>query len=488
MWKVKLFLLLAGSYSVCFMIYWRHGVYLSKTLMQGGPSLGGKAHSGRTRLGTNLVDSSDRVANLSGERADHGDKAHLGDRHLVGLDGEAGIRSRDKHGGQVKHGNKSSEVQIHVLVLRYMGQQGVGVKALAALQCWTGHIGLPVAIVEPVMSGSVMTGDIAGMAMSDLFDLDHFNNFSEHIRYPKLIPKGKFFEQSSKKIIFVTIGRESETNIPEDNSTEACHTPPPSSILNLLSEKGYCVVKMVSVSNKELTAQTFHDVLGRWLNSSITVVFSKFGPWLSSINGVKCIGINDNYTNAQYQPSVKVLTAAKHYKEFYLDSIHPIAIMLRTEHVLHRKHNLTKCFQDVVSVTRKLQGSGTRKIPMVALDFGKYGSNTWQWYVADDEARVAGKRLAEETLQVLLRNKMSFQAWEETFAIATGNITNAGYVAAVQRAIASRAHCLVLMGGGDFQELILRDYLQFHAGKENLCVHLVCTDNERTLLNLIHSK
>jgi hypothetical protein len=40
--------------------------------------------------------------------------------------------------------------------------------------------------------------------------------------------------------------------------------------------------------------------------------------------------------------------------------------------------------------------------------------------VANDEARVTGKRLAVGTLQGHL-NKMTFEEWEDTFAIVTGN-------------------------------------------------------------------
>ena len=374
---------------------------------------------------------------------------------------------------------------VYVLVLRYMGQQGVAVKALTSLQCWTGHTGLPVAIVEPALSGTVMTGNIVreDMAMSDLFNLDHFNALSRQNGYPEVVEKEEFFKRNSKNIIFVTVEKGSEF---KEESSQTCLTPS-NSVLASLTQKGYCIVKKVSVSNDRLTAQTFRDILGSWLDVGVTVVFNRFGPWLSSEGGVKCRGINDNSTSVQYQPSIKVLDGAERYEQLYLDTTDPIAVMLRTEHVLYRgeRFNLTQCLQDVVTTTRRVQGGRTSNIPMIALDFGKYGSNTWEWAVADDEARVAGKRLAEETLQVLLGNKMGFEEWEETFAVATGNKTNPGYMAAVQRSIASRAKCLIMMGGGDFQELILRDYLKFHAEEEKRCVHLVCADNERRLLNLV---
>ena len=49
---------------------------------------------------------------------------------------------------------------VHLLALRYMGQQGVGVRALTSLQCWASKTGLPVKIVEPTILHSMMTGYI----------------------------------------------------------------------------------------------------------------------------------------------------------------------------------------------------------------------------------------------------------------------------------------------------------------------------------------
>ena len=63
----------------------------------------------------------------------------------------------------------------------------------------------------------------------------------------------------------------------------------------------------------------------------------------------------------------------------------------------------------------------------------------------------------------------------DMITIAHG-ITDLGYVAAIQRTIASRADCLVLVGGGHFLKLALGDYLKFHPNHSSWCIHTVCME------------
>ena len=392
-------------------------------------------------------------------------------------------------GGIPSEARPGGSARIHVLTLRYMGQQGVGMMSLASLQCWLGSTGLPVAIVEPAISSSVLTGNILkeGVTLSDLFDLDAFNAFSRSVGYPQVVKREAFFEQASKNIVFARIGKKSELDLEEEDPTKVCQNMSSNRILRLFPSKGYCVVKVVSISNEHLTAKSFHDILGKWVNTNVTLIISRFGPWVLNQQDAKCKGVNDDSAGAQYQPSFRISSDVDKYKQLYLDASNPVAVMLRIEHVLHSNMNIRKCLDDVVDVTRRVEGKQTNGIPMVAVDFGKYGSNTWEWAITDDKYRVLGIKLAKQTVEQLLKNKMSFDEWEKTFSHATGNTVNEGYMAAVQKTIASRAKCLILVGGGHFHEAVLRDYLKFHSQERTWCVHLICTHNEKTLKGVIRS-
>ena len=65
---------------------------------------------------------------------------------------------------------------------------------------------------------------------------------------------------------------------------------------------------------------------------------------------------------------------------------------------------------------------------------------------------------SKQLLNSLFNNELSFSEWEESFTRATGGVGNSGYIqAALQRTLASRAKCLILIGGGTFQDLALKD-------------------------------
>ena len=70
---------------------------------------------------------------------------------------------------------------------------------------------------------------------------------------------------------------------------------------------------------------------------------------------------------------------------------------------------------------------------------------------------------------------------EESFAQVASVANSGGYMAALQRTIASKADCLILVGGGYFQELALNDYKMNHPDKNKWCVHLVCATYSETL-------
>ena len=300
--------------------------------------------------------------------------------------------------------------------------------------------------------------------------------------YPQLVSKGTFLKKASKKLIYIIITETKEGHVNPRRynvDSKGCYRRPSNPVLRLLVARNFCLIKVTSVSNNNIASLSFLRQLRKWASSNATIVVSKFGPWLQKEKNCQ------NDYAIRYYPSSRVLTAAKRYKQLYLGVSTSLAVMLRTEHVIHNKLDLPYCLHEVVNVTRKLRGKVAGGIPMVAVDFGKYGSNTWQWYGSNNEG--VGKMLTIKVLPSLLGKRMSYGEWEKTFSVATNGSTNQGYVAAVQRTIASKANCLILMGGGRYQESVLRDYLKLHPLKQKQCIHFVCADNEEDMKNIVKS-
>ena len=77
------------------------------------------------------------------------------------------------------------------------------------------------------------------------------------------------------------------------------------------------------------------------------------------------------------------------------------------------------------------------------------------------------------TLTSLYDNKWNFSEWEDSFLQASRGIADRGYIAAIQRGVASRAKCLVLFGGGRFQFVALNEYIHNHPEESDQCISQV---------------
>ena len=133
---------------------------------------------------------------------------------------------------------------------------------------------------------------------------------------------------------------------------------------------------------------------------------------------------------------------------------------------------LTSCFNKVLNISDTLQGH-TQLYPFVTMDIGQYGSQTIP------TTNPENKKLSEKTFQALYHDKWLVEEWEESFVTATGGVKDAAYLAALQRTLASRADCLILMGGGNFQSLALASYLNYHNNSSKKpCIHLVCMEHK----------
>ena len=134
-------------------------------------------------------------------------------------------------------------------------------------------------------------------------------------------------------------------------------------------------------------------------------------------------------------------------------------------------NTLEKCFQKVISLAEALKNGKGDQHPLVTLDIGSFGSNSFKSVVEDETTY----NMSRNALTTLYDNTWTMEEWEESFTRATGKSINRAYIGALQRILASRADCLILMGGGSFQALAVRDYYNYHKELREKCVHFVCT-------------
>ena len=411
----------------------------------------------------------------------------------------------------------------YILVQRYSGQQGAGIQALLSLQQWTRDVGLPMMIVEPFLRLSVMQiprADVGptGVWFSDMFDLQNFNEMSRSEGSPEIVDWPTFSASASRYIVHVkmiAIDRHTDFSRPKVVWTAAPESRKCKMygrrICNVARQlnRTCCVVRVVEAywkfaSRHSLSSEdVYGTILGGLDPFQITLIFSLWrGPWqtdhpVSSPSPPDQLSVTGSSSQVnKFQDSPKLLQSIVNYQNRFmasgLSTNHTgyVAVMLRAEHSVlqlqhKRKSNISEemehCLSEVLQRTSEAQRElGTSDL-LVTADVGYYGSGSWnatmspgkQGNVTDVQMKV------QETVEKLYGGRWSFHDWEQSFSEATGGVKDRGYVAALQRGLASNAACLVLLGGGSFQKLALTSYL--HHTKTHgqpQCVHLVCMENK----------
>ena len=417
----------------------------------------------------------------------------------------------------------------YVVALRYSGQQGAGIQALMSLQCWTASFNLPVRILEPIINGTVFisaprdTGismsNKSHIRFSDLFDIEHFNRISESVGYVSLGTMEDYFTSTPKDVIYVYLKLVPKSLPASERSAKIVWTGDSECVgeeccykfrsdvekIEGIAElkENYCVIRIIEATYSYahhyiLSSEEVREVIyGDRQPQKVTLMFSLWRtPWyvvndeLDDPNKCKRAGYDSR--KEQFVPSPRLISDTEHYEKSFLNSRNEVAVMLRIEHIIeyvdkHREQWTTdKCLQEAYQLTNERDKTGR---PMVTLDMGKFGSGSWSNLPTKYGVDVDGlKEKLKQLLNSLFNNELSFYEWEESFTRATSGIENSGYIAALQRTLASRAECLILVGGGTFQDLALKDYLRNHPKRENRCVKLVCIcKNEDLFMNVIHS-
>lgn len=392
----------------------------------------------------------------------------------------------------LSHEQRESSVNsdsLYAIVLHVGGQQGAGMHSLVSFQCLTHFLSNSVKILEPVMVkteycgfDSTVSYRKGSVPFSDLFDLKHFNRISELMERPPIVPRNKFLASAPKNVVLVKVNgvsakrstlqikvlwsAHSKASNPQN---QKCYQESNRVILPL-SRAGFCVIKVIDMQfdgqispNK---VQTFIDEDKSIQN--VTIVFTEWRHyWYKS----------DVDFRTLLRPSARLILDAENYERKFLRSNNNVAVMFRMEHILRFLENqqridlneqwsVEKCLLKAVEVTRTIyiQSSGR---PMITLDIGKYGSDTTDMKLSADTRAI---------LSPLFGNTSSaFLEWENSFSQATNGEENSAYIAALQRTLASRAKCLVLVGGGTFQRMSFDDYIINHPDEKDQCVNVICS-------------
>ena len=410
--------------------------------------------------------------------------------------------------------------QGYVLTLDFTGQQIAGVRGIVSQQCWLGAFNLPMVIVEPFIIDSHMIhstklwGNAAqAQRFSDYFSLEDFNR---HTTNPQVVKWEEFLQHAPRKIITVTIGnvfnkgclqytesmctsRLANHDLINRFVVGCTQTSKMNDALYHLKARGFRHVKSVCLNCQDSEMVFTPDMVTRYIfgshdPSKVTLLINtwKFTVQLSPQcqPSSSCGNFTSEVLAQRVKPSQKLQT----YSDRYISSMHgsqtnipKIAIMIRLEWylIMQRNHILDTvetCLKKVVETFQNLTETkfhlGTRAQALLALDIGRYGSDTFdstlEKHNLSTEYYNSLMEQMKSTVLKLYGGEQTFEEWEDTFQNATGDTEDRGLVAALQITIASKADCLVLMGGGHFQQIALQYYIQQHPNPTDRCIHYLC--------------
>ena len=417
----------------------------------------------------------------------------------------------------------------YVIALKYIGQQGSGVKALLSLQRWLRDVRLPMKIVEPFIVKSVLgafkSSTAQELKFSDLFDLTHFNEVSRSEAVAEIVPWDTYVTQAPHNAVLIQLIKYADRTalVPSpkvlwyvEEGGKPCWDGGDVNFQKFLnSHKEFCFVRVVAVHhNKSESAANLsseeicRSVLSGLDPSSLTLVFTHwrgswnaFDPLLPPPASCQFYSNRFNYyfgrnetaqLKKKLRDSPRLLRDIRNYQKMFLtkaESLPYVAVMIRTEHVLVKNYRISlqnktlnpsphaqlqQCLDKAVTKAHSVMKELRTQNVFVAADVGIYGSHSWNRTMQKMKSSMKKMdivlRSIKNTVSRLYRKQWTFDEWEKTFSLATGGLDDSGYMAALQRGVASKASCLVLLGGGSFQKLALDSYLN----RKMSCIHYVC--------------
>ena len=412
---------------------------------------------------------------------------------------------------------KPSPAVGHVMALHYAGQQGAGVRVLVSLQRWVKMTGLPMLIVEPFIYDSVLgtCGEYSQQCIkfSDLFDLQNFNRVSRNKGVAEIVPWDTYVTRAPSDAILVKMNRSPGPGpVPPpavlwtaQPGTRECWPGQGGDADVWINNNRLCYVRVVLLSFQHLNSPGFsakeraHKTILAGRNSkTVTIVFDF---WRASWKAQKPHGVSPSHNSnvsktsvflsPMYRDSPKVLRDVEKYQKEFLrkSSVQLyVAVMLRAEHTLMMLNQrginynisaqLQNCLDELVNKTDGMMAKlGTQNV-FVTADVGLYGSISWKKHNTTQLDKM--EMQVKHNVERLYKNQWTFEQWENSFSHTTGGVEEKGYIAALQRGLASQASCLILLGGGEFQALALKGYVD-RTKPNNRCINFVCMHENHVL-------
>ena len=372
-----------------------------------------------------------------------------------------------------------------IIINSLSGQQGSAMKGLLSFQCWVAPLSLPMYIQEFKFN--------AAMKMSDLVDLQHFNHASNEHGEPQLAKLDEPAASYPSNVIVLNgfhLSRHCKSNNYsttvldiQDGARRGCLNQDHGKYPIIQTIHNPCVVRVVESICLPLDppAELKVHLFGNW-NPRDSILLIHQWRYRLTRSMSRCTGtVEQDSIRRKLTSSKRLNEDARYYVDTFLNSQLLLAVMIRSERVSvgNMKSCLTHVLEAVSNISMRWDHTVTgRNGTLLTLDVGQYGSGSRANFRKPNVDNKAKKRIMKSVEDMVGHiygeAGWSFKDWEQSYINASRGMAERTYFGALQRTLASQADCLILMGGGSFQEVAFNSYLALHPDKSKRCVQAIC--------------
>ena len=394
-----------------------------------------------------------------------------------------------------------SETHSHGYVLPYVvyEQQTASARNLWGLQFWANTVGMKV--VEPFFNDhrlsfeSVVMGMPNPMRFGDLYDVDYWNNQSTKRDCSELVDWEDFLSNAPRTVILVLNRgfKSSSKNAANAGAVKVVNNPDTIVGRRSCGEFRHDDVEFPRNALAYFKRNGFHFAREVCITFNASTPMPIFAFWQGirdnrvNLKGITGTLSNENTVEVGLLPSKKIVQQSNRYLKRLNRSNKSIGkyfgVMIRiekvfTNFVINKKIGTFDLFVDyMLKCAKELKQLEVFDMHMkwsrtLAIDLGKFGSVNLKKH---GEAAHGIKGLYDAYFSSVFGNdSWTIEEFENSFEKYIGT-KNQVYIAQIQRTIAARSDCLVLVGGDStFQTVAISFYKNFHPNIKEHCIVKHC--------------
>ncbi len=382
----------------------------------------------------------------------------------------------------------------YILTLQIKEQMTCGAANLLSQSCLISKLDKNIRIVEPFLKKSYfgfsannavqsLTTFSADLTFFDVFSQDSWNKILSDFHFPLMASWEDFVGNAPRSVVLVT----------DDWSRSDQLDLETSNFIKYLENFGFTLLRTVHrdpKQQKSFSETEFREFIYEHDQpENITVIFNTFGG-ITNTERAKYLELVDVdcekkrlqtfvFNNAQL--STKISNNKKKYQHKYLKQPY-LSLMVRTEHMIKGKENpeekadlVNNCLNKTLILVNTLKQEHQIEQVFLTMDTGRFGSDGYISGHRNNEKDVF--KLTMNFVPAVFDNTMSYDNWANSFEDIADSVTS-GYVAMLQKDIATEGECLILVGGGQFQQHAHQLYLSKRRGRQPCVIRLDKNCNE----------